>query len=89
MSVYDDIIPIIKNDMRMTFESVRRKINRNGRKICFEIFGFDFMIDAALKVWVIEVNTNPCLEESSPILEELLPRMLGTFSTNPISIFNR
>ena len=37
------------------------------------------MIDADLKVWVIEVNTNPCLEESSPILEELLPRMLGKF----------
>ena len=26
--------------------------------------------------WLIEVNTNPCLEESSPVLEELLPRML-------------
>ena len=35
------------------------------------------MIDADLKVWLIEVNTNPCLEESSPILEEILPRMLG------------
>jgi len=35
------------------------------------------MIDSDLKVWLIEVNTNPCLEESSPILEELLPRMLG------------
>jgi hypothetical protein len=35
------------------------------------------MVDADLKVWLIEVNTNPCLEESSPILEELLPRMLG------------
>ncbi len=69
----------------MTFEAVRRKINRNGRKICFEIFGFDFMIDADLKVWVIEVNTNPCLEESSPILEELLPRMLGTYSPTTLN----
>jgi len=61
----------------MTMQSVRRKINRNGRVNCFEIFGYDFMIDADLKVWLIEVNTNPCLEESSPILEEILPRMLG------------
>lgn len=34
------------------------------------------MIDHKMKVWLIEVNTNPCLEESSPILEEILPRML-------------
>ncbi len=56
--------------------SVRNIINKNNRKHCFEIFGYDFMIDENLKVWLIEVNTNPCLEESSPILEEILPRML-------------
>jgi tubulin--tyrosine ligase len=27
----------------------------------FEIFGLDFMIDEDFKVWLIEVNTNPCL----------------------------
>ena len=42
-----------------------------------EIFGFDFFIDEDFAVWLIEVNTNPCIEESSPILEKLLPRMLG------------
>jgi len=65
--------------MEITMMSVRRKINRNRRLNCFEIFGYDFMIDSDLKVWLIEVNTNPCLEESSPILEELLPRMIGLF----------
>jgi len=34
------------------------------------------MIDEQLKPWLIEVNTNPCIEESSPILGQLLPRML-------------
>jgi hypothetical protein len=29
-----------------------------------------------MKLWLIEVNTNPCLEESSLILENLLPRMI-------------
>lgn len=27
----------------------------------FELFGLDFMIDEKLKVWLIEVNSNPCL----------------------------
>ena len=67
----------MKSLIEMTMNSVRRKINRNRRSNCFEIFGYDFMIDENLKTWLIEVNTNPCLEESSPILEEILPRMLG------------
>lgn len=27
----------------------------------FELFGLDFMIDEQLNVWLIEVNSNPCL----------------------------
>ena len=34
------------------------------------------MIDEDCKVYLIEVNTNPCLEESSNLLEILMPRML-------------
>ena len=39
--------------------------------------GYDFMVDEVeCKPWLIEVNNNPCLEESSPLLEQLIPRML-------------
>lgn len=34
------------------------------------------MIDTNFKVWLIEVNTNPCLALSSPLLGELIPEML-------------
>lgn len=34
------------------------------------------MLDHKHKPWLIEVNTNPCLEESSEILKMLLPRMI-------------
>jgi hypothetical protein len=27
-------------------------------------------------MWLIEVNTNPCIEESSQLLKVLLPRMI-------------
>lgn len=59
-----------------SFVSARRKLNPNKRKQCFEIFGFDYIIDEDINVWLIEINTNPCIEESSGILKELLPRML-------------
>jgi tubulin--tyrosine ligase len=41
-----------------------------------ELFGLDFMIDDSFHVWLIEVNTNPCLELSSPLLSRILPNML-------------
>jgi len=34
------------------------------------------MIDEQLRPWLIEVNTNPCLEETSALLRSLLPRMI-------------
>lgn len=61
----------------MAFSSVKKKINANQRKNCFELFGLDFIIDAELKVWLIEVNENPCIECSSPLLGQLIPRMIN------------
>jgi tubulin monoglycylase TTLL3/8 len=44
----------------------------------FEIFGYDFMIDADFKVYLIEANTNPCLELSCPLLARIIPAMLDS-----------
>jgi len=34
------------------------------------------MMDDNFKVYLIEVNTNPCLELCSPLLRRLIPEML-------------
>ena len=34
------------------------------------------MIDKDLKPWLIEVNTNPALDESNKLLKQVIPRML-------------
>jgi len=73
---YELILPQIKSLVKKSFLSVRRKINPTKCKNTFEIFGYDFILDADYNVWLIEVNTNPCLEESSALLKSLLPRML-------------
>ena len=38
--------------------------------------GYDFIIDENLQPFLIEVNTNPCIEDSSNLLKMLLPRMI-------------
>lgn len=65
----------------MSLNSIRKFIT-DDRKYCFEVFGYDFLIDQELNVWIIEVNTNPCIEESSDILKVYLPRMLGIIISN-------
>ena len=76
VSIDKDILPKIKNIIRKTILAVKKKLNAENRKYCFEIFGYDFILDADFNVWLIEVNTNPCLEESSALLTSLLNRML-------------
>jgi hypothetical protein len=58
------------------FRSVYTKVNPNKKDFTFEIFGLDYMIDENFKVWLIEANTNPCLELSSPLLGRIIPGML-------------
>lgn len=57
-------------------KAVSRKIDPNRKTNTFEIFGYDFMIDEDLNLWMIEVNTNPCFELSSPYLARLIPAMV-------------
>ena len=49
----------------------------------FEIFGLDIMVDADLRPWLIEVNTNPCLELSSPVLSRIIPSMFDNAFAYP------
>ena len=71
-----EIIPKIKKIIKFVFQSVKNKINGLNHNYTFEIYGFDFMLDNKFNPFLIEVNLNPGLEESSPLIKMLVPRML-------------
>ena len=72
----EEIFPKFTEIVKLTALSVKNKINMNNSNYCFEIFGYDFMMDEEKNVYLIEINTNPGLEISSDIIAELIPRMI-------------
>merc|ERR1712151_1258868 len=44
---------------------------------CFEILGFDIIIDTALKPWLLEVNTAPSLSSSSPLDKRIKTKLVA------------
>lgn len=47
------------------------------------VLGFDFMIDADLNVWLIEINTSPSNELSTPVTA----KVIETFQRDQIKLF--
>ena len=73
---YKDIYPKIVRIVRITGGAAKGKINFLSKRYCFEIFGYDFILDNNFQPYLLEINTNPGLEISSPLIETLLPRMV-------------
>ena len=69
--------PRMEAIMRYTIDAAHARLNPKKRQACFELLGFDFMLDADLRVDLIEINSNPCLETwSCPLLEGLIPKLV-------------
>jgi len=59
--------------------------NTKHRNVCFEVYGFDIMLDSKLKPWLIEVNIAPSLSSSSP-LDKTVKTMLICDTLNLVGV---
>ena len=76
MNFERDILPQIKKLTTDCFKATWGILDPYKRINTFEVFGFDFMLDEDFKVYLIEVNTNPALDMSSPITKKIIPNLL-------------
>ena len=72
----DKIYSQIKHYVKASTLSVQDMVN--NRKNSFEFFGYDFMVDEDLNVWLIEVNSSPSMDtKDQPVLKKLVKSVLG------------
>lgn len=73
---YESILGQIRDRIREVFEAAGPLMIGEVRSDynAFELLGFDFMLDSDLKLYLIECNTNPCLEtQQSILLQRIIP----------------
>jgi len=47
------------------------------RASCFEVYGFDVLVDSGLKPWLLEVNVCPSLSSSSPLDKRIKTKLVA------------
>ena len=60
------------------------------RNVCFEVYGFDILIDSKLKPWLLEVNISPSLSSSSPLDKKIKTMLIcDVLNLTGVTAYNR
>jgi hypothetical protein len=51
-------------------------VHTKHKNVCFELYGFDVILDSKLKPWILEVNVGPSLSSSSLFDKRLKTRLI-------------
>lgn len=85
---YDLIIKTVACGEHYVLAAMRK--NNMYRLNCFEVFGFDILVDSDLKPWLIEVNLSPSLATDSPLDMVIKTNLLvDTFNMIGVRRFDR
>jgi hypothetical protein len=86
--IYDLIIKSIISGEHYVNAAVKKyNLHRNN---CFEVFGYDVILDSELKPWLLEVNLSPSLACESPLDLTIKSNLLAdTFNMIGIKKYDR
>lgn len=86
--VYDMVIKAILSIEHIVVDSTRKiGLHRNN---CFDLFGFDVLIDSNLKPWLLEVNLSPSLATDSPLDLHIKGNLIAdTFNLIGVRVYDR
>ena len=64
----------INEVMRLIFLQTKDRLDKKFG--CFEVFGFDFMLDGDLRPILLEINVNPALFLDTTSQGQILPKLI-------------
>ena len=67
--LFERVKEIVLHTLYCAKDNVRHSNN------CFELYGFDFILDSKLRPWLLEVNLSPACMERTDWLTEMLDAM--------------
>lgn len=74
--VANKIFPEIKRLSKLTIQAAAETLSVSDVQKSFELYGYDYMVDEEFNPFLIEVNTNPCLEFACPLLTTLITGLI-------------
>ena len=69
-------MPLLKQGVIASILATRNTVVQNEPHLSHEIFGYDFMVDAELRPWLIEVNSSPACDYSTAVTERYVKKAL-------------
>lgn len=86
--IYDLIIKAILSGEHYVNAAMKKyNLHRNN---CFEVFGYDVILDSDLKPWLLEVNLSPSLACDSPLDLTIKSNLLAdTFNMIGVKKYDR